>query len=143
MNKNEFLAFSLPYDVKAIDTFSCIWTIHAYKDALDSLKDNEHLSYENFITEDGKSIHIKEKALPVQTIEAEVERNARWFLRTAGASFRLAFQYLEENKLLDLLDDASAIPGRLKKFSEKELKKAYSSVFKRVSQIGRTDAVFC
>lgn len=85
----------------------------------------------------------REKALPVQTIEAEVERNARWFLSTAGASFRLAFQYLEENKLVDLLDDASAIPGRLKKFSEQELKKAYSTVFKRVSQTGRADAVFC
>ena len=85
----------------------------------------------------------QEKVLPIQTIEAEIERNARWFLNTAGASFRLAFQYLEENKLVDLLDDASAIPGRLKKFSEQELKKAYSTVFKRVSQTGRTDAVFC
>lgn len=85
----------------------------------------------------------REKALPVQTIEAEVERNARWFLSTAGASFRLAFNYLEENKLLDLLDDVSAIPGRLKKFSEQELKKAYSTVFKRVSQTGRADAFFC
>lgn len=91
------------------------------------------------------AIPIKqEKPLPIQTIEAEVERNARWFLHTAGASFRLAFNYLEENRLVDLLEDASAIPGRLKKFSEQELKKVYSNVFKRVSQNGQASAFsFC
>ena len=51
MTTEEILAMSLPYDVKAIDKFECIWTIHAYKDALDSLRDNDHLSYENFIKE--------------------------------------------------------------------------------------------
>lgn len=84
-----------------------------------------------------------EKELPIQTIEAEVERNARWFLSTAGASFRLAFSYLSENIVLDLLEDPTAIPGRLKKFSEEELKKVYSKVFTRVSQSGRADAAFC
>lgn len=85
----------------------------------------------------------QEKVLPVQSIEAEVERNARWFLNTAGASFRLVFQHLNENKLLDLLEDASAVPGRLKKFASDEIASVYNRVFERISQTGRADAVFC
>ena len=43
----------LPFEVKVIDTEAedCIWTLHPYKDSLDCLTDNEHLSLENFITE--------------------------------------------------------------------------------------------
>ncbi len=84
-----------------------------------------------------------EKELPTQSIEAEVERNVRWFLSTAGASARFAFIYLNENILLPVLDDVGAIPGRLKKFSTGEIANAYTQVFKRVSQSGRADAAFC
>lgn len=55
MNKQEFLTASLPYGLKCIDTYDCVWTIHPYKDALDTLRDNEHLSFENFIKENEHS----------------------------------------------------------------------------------------
>lgn len=84
-----------------------------------------------------------EKELPIQTLEAEVERNARWFLSTAGATARLALIHLNEKILAPVLDDMSAIPGRLKKFSSDEIASAYSRVFERISQTGRTDAAFC
>ena len=76
MNKNEFLAFSLPYDVKAEDTFRCIWTIHPYKDALDSLKDNEHLSYENFIKEEGHRLILH----PLSDLTKEIEHKGEKFI---------------------------------------------------------------
>lgn len=74
MNKNEFLAFSLPYDVKVIDKFDCIWTIHPYKDALDTLRDNEHLSYENFIKEEGHRLILRNLSDLTTEIEHKGER---------------------------------------------------------------------
>lgn len=76
MNRNEFLAFSLPYDVKAIDKFECIWTIHPYKDALDDLKDNEHLSYENFIKEEGHRLILH----PLSDLTKEIEHKGEKFV---------------------------------------------------------------
>lgn len=76
MTKQEFLAFSLPYDVKAIDTFSCIWTIHAYKDALDNLRDNEHLSYENFIMEEGHRLILH----PLSDLTKPIEHKGEKFV---------------------------------------------------------------
>ena len=76
MTKQEFLAMSLPYDVKAIDKFECIWTIHAYKDALDSLRDNDHLSYENFIKEEGHRLILH----PLSDLTKEIEHNGEKFV---------------------------------------------------------------
>ena len=74
MTKQEFLAFSLPYDVKAIDKFECIWIIHPYKDALDTLEDNEHLSYENFIKEDGHKLILRHLSDLTKEIEHKGEK---------------------------------------------------------------------
>ena len=76
MTKQEFSAFSLPYDVKAIDKFECIWTIHAYKDALDSFKDNEHLSYENFIKEEVHKLILR----PLSDLTKEIEHKGEKFV---------------------------------------------------------------
>ena len=76
MTKQEFLAFSLPHDVKAIDTFECIWTIHPYKDALDDLKDNEHLSYENFIKEEGLRLILH----PLSDLTKPIEHKGEKFV---------------------------------------------------------------
>ena len=76
MTKQEFLAFSLPYGVKAIDKFDCIWTIHPYKDALDTLRDNEHLSYENFIKEDGHKLILR----PLSDLTKEIEHKGEKFV---------------------------------------------------------------
>ena len=76
MTKQEFLAMSLPYDVKAIDKFGCIWTIHPYKDALDSFKDNEHLSYENFIKEEVHKLILR----PLSDLTKEIEHKGEKFV---------------------------------------------------------------
>lgn len=76
MTKQEFLAMSLPHDVKAIDKFECIWTIHAYKDALYGLDDNEHLSYENFITEEGHKLILR----PLSDLTKEIEHKGEKFV---------------------------------------------------------------
>ena len=76
MTKQEFLAFSLPYDVKAIDKFECIWIIHPYKDALDGLEDNEHLSYENFIKEEGHRLILH----PLSDLTKPIEHKGEKFV---------------------------------------------------------------
>ena len=83
-----------------------------------------------------------EARLPLQTIEAEAERNARWFLRTAGASARLALMYLDLKTMDTLIDDESRIPGRLRKFASEEIKSVYSRVFKRIGTQGRAVPAF-
>lgn len=83
-----------------------------------------------------------EKRLPQQTIEAEAERNARWFIRTAGASARLAIQFLDLKTMDALLSDESRMPGRLRKFASAEIESAYSRVFKRISSLGRAEPAF-
>ena len=82
MTKQEFLAMSLPHDVKAIDKFECIWTIHAYKDALDGLDDNEHLSYENFITEEGHKLILR----PLSDLTKEIEHKGEKFVPAMALS---------------------------------------------------------
>lgn len=83
-----------------------------------------------------------EARLPLQTIEAEAERNARWFLRTAGASARLALMFLDIKTMDTLLEDESRVPGRLRKFASSEIESVYSKVFKRISNQGRAVPVF-
>ena len=59
------LAHYLPFDVKVIDTDAedCIWTLHPYKDSLDCLSDNEHISLENFIAENNATATPTHKLL--------------------------------------------------------------------------------
>lgn len=83
-----------------------------------------------------------EARLQIQTIEAEAERNARWFIRTAGASARLAIMHLDLKTMDVLLDDASRIPGRLRKFATSEIEAVYSKVFKRIGSTGRAEPAF-
>lgn len=83
-----------------------------------------------------------EPRLQIQTIEAEAERNARWFIRTAGASARLAIMYLDLKSMDVLLDDASRIPGRLRKFATSEVEAVYAKVFKRIGSTGRAEPAF-
>lgn len=67
---------SLPYDVKVIDKFDCIWTIHPYKDALDTLEDNEYLSYENFIKEEGHKLVLR----PLSGLNKPIEYKGEKFV---------------------------------------------------------------
>lgn len=91
MTKQEFLAMSLPYDVKVIDKFDCIWTIHPYKDALDKLSDNEHLSYENFIKEEGHRLILR----PLSDLTTEIEHKGERFVpinRIKESQYHLFFR---------------------------------------------------
>ena len=51
MTKIEFLAASLPYGLKIMSIDNEVFTIHPYKDSIDMLSDNEHISIGNLIQE--------------------------------------------------------------------------------------------
>lgn len=107
MTKQEFLAMSLPHDVKAIDTFECIWTIHAYKDALNGLDDNEHLSYENFIKEEGHKLILH----PLSDLTKEIEHKGEKFVpiielaKVAFTNSRYSFKLSEGLDKFVWIDD--------------------------------------
>lgn len=63
----------------------------------------------------------------VETVLAEVTRNARWLSNTAAASVALAFRYLGDD-FLSIVTNKS-LPARLQAFSEKEISAAYASAF--------------
>lgn len=78
------LAPYLPYEVKVIDTEAedCIWTLHPYKDSLDCLNDNEHISLENFITENNATKTPVHKLLlrPLSDLTKKIEHNGEKFV---------------------------------------------------------------
>lgn len=84
-----------------------------------------------------------EKRVQVQTVAAEVTRNVRWFMNTAGASAVLALKNLPI-KLLDSLCDeyAAKLPNRLKKFSLAEIEREYQNVFTKLASGGRASPSF-
>lgn len=79
--------------------------------------------------------------LAAQTIEAEVTRNVRWLRDVAAPSIALAFQYLGENLFLDLVENKS-VPGRLRRFSSGEIKRAYGTAHNRVSMAASAGHAF-
>jgi regulatory protein YycH of two-component signal transduction system YycFG len=80
----KYLAPYLPFKVKVIDTEAedCIWTLHPYKDSLDCLNDNEHISLENFITENNVTKTPTHKLLlrPLSDLIKEIEINGEKFV---------------------------------------------------------------
>jgi hypothetical protein len=85
------------------------------------------------------------KALPVpipttprlatESILAEVKRNARWLINTAAPSIALAFQYLGTDSFMELVTHQK-LPGRLQKFTHREVASAYERAFKRITGSG-------
>lgn len=70
------------------------------------------------------SVH---KALPLQTVKAEISRNLRWAFTSAAPTIAAAFKYLSESEFLELCDwRKHKLPGRLRKFSESDLLGAFS-----------------
>lgn len=79
-----------------------------------------------------------EKQVQVQTVAAEVTRNVRWFMNTAGASAVLALKNLPMNLLDSLCSEYEAkLPNRLKKFGLVEIEQAYQTVFTKLAGSGR------
>lgn len=78
--------------------------------------------------------------LAIQTVEAEAYRVLRWTRETAGASIALAFQFLDEDAFLELVN-APKLPGRLKGFGLEELKQAYRRASRKVLMVGEESPV--
>jgi phage replication initiation protein len=72
--------------------------------------------------------------LQLETVEAECARNVRWLRNTAAASMAVAYQYLGQSELLSILD-STKLPGRLKKFSQADIKRCMSSAFERLETL--------
>lgn len=84
-----------------------------------------------------------EPRLPTQTVEAEVTRNARWFMNTAGASAVLAFMNLPKNHMYSLFDEFEhKLPNRLSKFARAEVASCYEKVFTKRASSGRASPAF-
>lgn len=78
----------------------------------------------------------------VETVKAEATRCVRWLQNTAGPSMAVAFEFLGEDRFLELITGRLR-PGRLRKFSDQEIKAACAAlsptVFQpRVRSIGLT-----
>lgn len=84
-----------------------------------------------------------EKRVQIQTIDAEVTRNARWFLNTAGASAVLAFINLPKEQMHGLFKEfENKLPNRLRKFAVSEVESAYQRVFSKLASSGRANPAF-
>ncbi len=75
-----------------------------------------------------------EPRLPLETLQAECTRNARWFLSTAGKSAALAFLYMDQKTLSDFIENTAELPGRLSKFTRSEVQRVYQTVFTKLSK---------
>lgn len=72
-----------------------------------------------------------QKTLALQTVEAEVTRSLRWALNTAAPTLTALVKYASEAALFEVCE-FKKLPGRLQKFNESELAKAFGSVFSGV-----------
>lgn len=77
-----------------------------------------------------------EPRLPLETLQAECTRNARWFFSTAGKSAALAFLCMDQEVLASFIENCAELPRRLSKFSREEVKRVYQQVFMKVSASG-------
>ncbi len=73
-----------------------------------------------------------ERKRQIETVEGEAVRNVRWVREVAGPSLAMAFQHLSFEHFLELVTNKKA-PGRLQKFSESEIARAYDRAFLRSS----------
>jgi len=79
----------------------------------------------------------QEKALPMQTVAAEVSRNVKWALTSAAPTIAAAFKYMTETQFLQLCNwEFKQLPGRLRKFKDSELAAAFQRVVGDFSTVG-------
>ncbi|UEG47435.1 replication initiation factor domain-containing protein [Paracidovorax citrulli] len=70
--------------------------------------------------------------LAIETVEAEAVRNIRYAMDVAAPTLALCFQFLGEDAFLELVENQKR-PGRLQRFSEAEIARAYRSAMTRIS----------
>jgi len=75
----------------------------------------------------------QEKALPLQTVAAEVTRNIRWALTSAAPTIAAAWDFLG-SEFLELVTNKK-LPGRLRKFNDNDLRSAFASVMGKISTV--------
>jgi phage replication initiation protein len=73
-----------------------------------------------------ESVPVSRADAPM-SVMGEVVRNVKYLRDTALASMTLAFKYLDADIFTDLIK-AAKLPGRLKKFSEQQIKAAFDSL---------------
>ena len=62
-----------------------------------------------------------------QTVAAEVRRNIRWAFTAAAPTVAAAFKYLNPSEFLELCNwEVKQLPGRLRKFSDSDLRTAFT-----------------
>lgn len=72
--------------------------------------------------------------LALETVEAEVTRNARWLRNVAAPTLAVAIRCLDTSELWNWLQ-SQKLPGRLQKFSLAEIERAFMSGFQRASLV--------
>jgi len=77
------------------------------------------------------------KRLEVESVQAECVRNVRWIVQTAASSMAVAFNFIESDKLWDLIGHAK-LPGRLRKFSLSQISESFADAVGRVSLVGQS-----
>jgi phage replication initiation protein len=82
-----------------------------------------------------------EAKLAAQTIEAEVTRNVRWLRDVAAPSMALAFEHLGTDAFLEMVTNQN-VPGRLRRFKQTEIRRAYSSAHHRTRKAASAGHAF-
>lgn len=72
--------------------------------------------------------------LALETVEAEVVRNVRWFRDVAAPTAAAAIEFLGLDELCAMVKDQK-LPGRLQKFSLSEVRRAFAPAFDRLSLV--------
>lgn len=86
MTKEEFLAMSLPYELKIITTvnanLSCsnIFIVDCYKDCVEIISDNEHISIGNLVEEDRKEKCHKPILHPISDLTKPITHKGETFV---------------------------------------------------------------
>lgn len=84
-----------------------------------------------------------EKALPVQTVKAEVTRNIRWAMNTAKATIATCFEFMSLEEFHELINwKVTKRPGRLQRFSKNDLAQAFTGVMSTFSTVESTGPAF-
>ena len=83
MNKNEYMAMSLPYGLK-IKSQHQIFILHAYIDSVEVPSDYDHISIGNVISENEHEENVREHHKPIlrplSDLAKEIEHNGEKFL---------------------------------------------------------------
>ncbi|GGH53757.1 hypothetical protein GCM10010975_09650 [Comamonas phosphati] len=81
---------------------------------------------------EGQGVKVRPKQA-VESVRAEVTRAVRWLTNTAGASVALAFEFLGQDDFMEIITGRKK-PGRLAKFSDKEISAACAALNPQVFQ---------